>query len=96
LSTTYAAGEPPRVVSAAAKLYAKCLLVAFALLPAYLIGYLVVLQRPARRIRESRFHEFAIAAATLEGAFVTYVTWVCYRPASRCCAGSRSAFSASR
>ena len=79
MSTTYAAGEPPRVVSAAARLYAKCLLVGFALLPAYLIAYLWFFSDPHAVFESHAFHELAIAAATLEGAFVTYVTWVCYR-----------------
>lgn len=79
MSTTYAAGEPPRVVSAAARLYAKCLLVGFALLPAYLIAYLWFFSDPRVVFENHAFHEIAIAAATLEGAFVTYVTWVCYR-----------------
>jgi hypothetical protein len=97
LSTTYAAGEPPRVVSAAAKLYAKCLLVAFALLPAYLIGYLWFFSDPRVVFENHVFHEFAIAAATLEGASSpTSRGSATGRPASRRCAGSRSAFSASR
>lgn len=79
MSTTYAAGEPPRVVSAAARLYAKCLLVGFALLPAYLIAYLWFFSDRGVVFENHAFHEIAIAAATLEGAFVTYVTWVCYR-----------------
>ncbi|RQS57813.1 MULTISPECIES: sensor domain-containing diguanylate cyclase [unclassified Burkholderia] len=79
MSTTYAAGEPPRVVSAAARLYAKCLLVGFALLPAYLIAYLWFFSDPHVVFENHAFHEIAITAATLEGAFVTYVTWVCYR-----------------
>ncbi|OXH88205.1 GGDEF domain-containing protein, partial [Burkholderia multivorans] len=79
MSTTFAAGEPPRVVSAAARIYAKCLLVGFALLPAYLIAYLWFCADPRATFENHAFHEIAIAAATVEGAFVTYVTWVCYR-----------------
>ena len=40
LSTTSLAGEPPRVVSAVARIYAHGLLIGFALLPSYLIAYL--------------------------------------------------------
>lgn len=79
LSTTYTASEPPRAVSAVAKIYAKCLLIGFALLPAYLIAYLWFFGDPHLTFESHAFHELAIAAATLEGAFVTYVTWVCYR-----------------
>ncbi|RQS65377.1 diguanylate cyclase [Burkholderia sp. Bp8963] len=79
MSTTFSAGEPPRAVSAVARIYAKCLLVGFALLPAYLIAYLWFFGDPHLTFESHAFHELAIAAATLEGTFVTYVTWVCYR-----------------
>ena len=59
--------------------YANFLLAAFALLPAYLIAYLYYFQDPHLRFESHAFHEFAIGAATLEGAFVSYVTWRCYR-----------------
>lgn len=79
LSTTSLAGEPPRVVSAVARIYAHGLLIGFALLPAYLIAYLWFFGDPRLTFESPVFHEIAIAGATLEGAFVTYVTWVCYR-----------------
>ncbi|MGB8840207.1 MAG: response regulator [Aliidongia sp.] len=61
------------------KIYAGCLLAAFALIPAYLISYLFVFQDPTLIFEDHLFHEIAIAAATLEGLFVTYVTWRCYQ-----------------
>lgn len=59
--------------------YANFLLAAFALLPAYLIAYLHYFQDPHLLFESHAFHEFAIGAATLEGVFVSYVTWQCYR-----------------
>ncbi|SIT47511.1 Diguanylate cyclase (GGDEF) domain-containing protein [Paraburkholderia ribeironis] len=59
--------------------YAQLVLVAFALVPAYLIGYLHFFQNPALKFENHPFHEIAIAGATFEGLFVTYVTWQCYR-----------------
>ncbi len=67
------------MVSAVASVYAKCLLTGFALLPACLIAYLWFFVDPRLTFEHHAFHEIAIAAATLEGGFVTYVTWVCYR-----------------
>ncbi|WP_341319500.1 GGDEF domain-containing protein [Paraburkholderia sp. IMGN_8] len=71
--------EPHPVVRLATQIYARLLLVGFALVPAYLIGYLFFFQDAALRFENHAFHEIAIAAATLEGLFVTYVTWRCYR-----------------
>ncbi len=59
--------------------YANFLLAAFALLPAYLIAYIYYYQDPHLLFESHAFHEVAIAAATLEGAFVSYVSWQCYR-----------------
>ncbi|MDR6412854.1 UNVERIFIED_ORG: hypothetical protein ABIC62_006322 [Burkholderia sp. 1595] len=39
----------------------------------------VFFQDPDLRFENHVFHEIAIAAATFEGLFVTYVTWRCYR-----------------
>src|SRR6202030_4152549 len=44
-----------------------------------LIAYLFVFQDPQLTFENHTFHEIAIAAATLEGLFVTYVTWRCYQ-----------------
>ncbi len=60
-------------------IYARLLLVGFAFIPAYLIAYLYVFQDPKLFFEDHAFHEVAIAAATLEGLFVTYVCWRCYR-----------------
>ncbi|MGG1948078.1 diguanylate cyclase [Trinickia sp. NRRL B-1857] len=77
--TTAPAGDPPRAVRRITRWYASFLRVAFALLPAYLIAYLFYFQDPRLVFEDHLFHEVAIAAATLEGLFVSYVTWQCYR-----------------
>lgn len=59
--------------------YVSLLIAGFALIPAYLIAYLYVFQNPLLIFENHAFHEIAIAAATLEGLFVTYVAWRCYR-----------------
>jgi two-component system, cell cycle response regulator len=81
MNTTMAtpADDTPRSVRRVTHWYANFLLTAFALLPAYLIVYLYYFQDPRLVFESHVFHEFAIAAATLEGAFVSYVTWQCYR-----------------
>lgn len=60
-------------------IYTRLLLIGFAFIPAYLIAYLYVFQDPKLIFENHAFHEVAIAAATLEGLFVTYVCWRCYR-----------------
>jgi diguanylate cyclase (GGDEF)-like protein len=55
------------------------LLAGFAFVPAYLIGYLYFFQDPTLIFENHLFHIIAITAATLEGLFVTYVTWRCYQ-----------------
>lgn len=59
--------------------YSRLLLAGFALMPVFLIGYLFYFQNPALKFESHAFHEIAIAVSTLEGLFVTYVTWLCYR-----------------
>lgn len=71
--------DTPQSVRRITGWYANFLLAAFALLPAYLIAYLHYFQDPHLLFESHSFHEFAIAAATLEGAFVSYVSWQCYR-----------------
>src|ERR1700722_3335192 len=74
--------EPERRASAISRVietYARLLLAGFALIPAALIGYLFVFQDPARRFEDHAFHVIAIAVATLEGLFVCYLPWGCYR-----------------
>jgi len=79
MSAIIVAGEPPRTIRLVTTVYARLLLAGFALVPAYLIAYLYFFQDPALKFENHTFHEIAIAAATLEGLFVTYVTWRCYR-----------------
>lgn len=67
------------VVQSITRGYARLLLIGFALVPLYLIAYLYYFQDPALKFENHAFHELAIAAATLEGGFVTYVCWRCYR-----------------
>lgn len=71
--------EPPAVIRLITQIYARLLLVGVALVPAYLIAYLFFFQDPTFKFENHAFHEIAVAAATLEGLFVTYVTWRCYR-----------------
>jgi hypothetical protein len=86
----------PRAIGLITKIYARLLLTSFALVRAYLIAYLFFFQNPALKFDNPLLLEIAIAAATLEGLFVTYVTWQCYRSSGeRCCAVQRWAFSAS-
>lgn len=73
------AGEPRGSIHFVTKAYVCLLLVGFALLPAYLIAYLFFFQDPTLIFENHTFHEIAIAVATVEGLFVTYVTWSCYR-----------------
>ncbi|ONC81054.1 hypothetical protein AQ922_29460 [Burkholderia pseudomallei] len=65
------------MVDTIARLYTACLLVGFALVPAFLIAYVRFFIDPRLVFENHQFHELAIAAATLEGLFVTYVTWRC-------------------
>jgi len=70
--------EPSATVQWVTRAYLSLLTAGFALIPAYLIAYLHVFQNPALTFENHPFHELAIAAATLEGLFVTYVSWRCY------------------
>src|SRR6266702_1381423 len=79
MSTNIAVNEAPAVIRLVTKAYARLLLIGFSLVPAYLIAYLFFFQAPALKFENHLFHEIAIAAATLVGLFVTYVTWQCYR-----------------
>ena len=78
MSTTISIEESPRIIGIVTKVYSGLLVVGFALIPAYLIAYLAFFQDPSLKFENHAFHEIAIAAATLEGLFVTYVTWRCY------------------
>ncbi|MFJ2362426.1 GGDEF domain-containing protein [Pseudomonas sp. NPDC087697] len=79
MSNFIATGEPPEAVRLIIKVYASLLLAGFAFIPAYLIGYLFFFQDPTLIFEDHAFHIIAITAATLEGLFVTYVTWRCYQ-----------------
>jgi PAS domain S-box-containing protein len=51
---------------------------ALCLLPVLVIAYIQVFQDPALRFEDHVFHQAAIAVATLEGLFISYVAWRCY------------------
>jgi two-component system, cell cycle response regulator len=79
MSIVASANEPPASIQFITKVYARLLLAGFALMPAFLIAYLYFFQNHSLKFENHPFHELAIAAATLEGVFVTYVCWRCYR-----------------
>ncbi|AZO82434.1 GGDEF domain-containing protein [Stutzerimonas stutzeri] len=79
MSNFIATDEPPEAVRLMVKVYACLLLAGFALVPAYLIGYLYFFQDSTLLFENHLFHIIAITAATLAGLFVTYVTWRCYQ-----------------
>jgi diguanylate cyclase (GGDEF)-like protein len=79
MSSIVVVDEPPRAVQLVTKAYVILVLTGFALIPAYLIAYLFFFQDPTLKFENHTFHEIAIAIATLEGLFVTYVTWSCYQ-----------------
>lgn len=79
MSNNIASSESPEAVRLIVKVYASLLLAGFAFIPAYLIGYLFFFQDPTLIFENHAFHIIAITAATLEGLFVTYVTWRCYQ-----------------
>lgn len=62
-----------------AHLYALALIATFALMPMGLILYLDRFQTPSLLFMDHTFHVIAIAVATIEGLFVSYVSWRCYR-----------------
>jgi diguanylate cyclase (GGDEF)-like protein len=66
-------------ITFAIETYARLLLAGVALIPAALIGYMFFFQDPSLKFENHAFHVIAIAVATLEGLFVCYVTWCCYR-----------------
>jgi signal transduction histidine kinase/CheY-like chemotaxis protein/HPt (histidine-containing phosphotransfer) domain-containing protein len=59
--------------------YALLLVAVFGFMPLALITYIDQFQDPALMFMNHGFHVFAIAVATLEGLFVSYVSWRCYR-----------------
>ncbi|WP_423761893.1 GGDEF domain-containing protein [Burkholderia sp. NLJ2] len=79
MSIAASANEPAAAIQFITRVYARLLLAGFALVPAFLIAYFYCFQNPSLKFENHAFHELAIAAATLEGVFVTYVCWRCYR-----------------
>ncbi|RZF23694.1 GGDEF domain-containing protein [Paraburkholderia sp. UYCP14C] len=79
MNVSVSANEPSAAIQFVTKVYSRLLLAGFALVPAYLIAYLYFFHDPSLKFENHAFHEIAIAAATLEGLFVTYVCWRCYR-----------------
>ncbi|MGY3413282.1 hypothetical protein ACVWZV_009448 [Bradyrhizobium sp. GM5.1] len=79
MSASFEVHEPPTALRLVTQAYASLLLTAFALMPVQLIAYLYFYQAPTLKFEDHLFHEIAIAVATLEGLFVTYVTWRCYK-----------------
>ncbi|BCX69015.1 MULTISPECIES: diguanylate cyclase [Pseudomonas] len=79
MSNLIVTDESPEAVRLVVKVYAYLLLAGFAFVPAYLIAYLYLFQDPTLLFENHLFHIIAITAATLEGLFVTYVTWRCYQ-----------------
>jgi diguanylate cyclase (GGDEF)-like protein len=79
IGPTIAVYEPSASLRIVTQAYAGFLLTVFALMPAQVIAYLYFFQDPTLKFEDHLFHEFAIAVATLEGLFVTYVTWRCYK-----------------
>jgi diguanylate cyclase (GGDEF)-like protein len=79
LSSRIEVYEPPAALRLITRAYASLLLIVFALMPAQFIAYLYFYQDPGLKFEDHLFHEIAITVATLEGLFVTYVTWRCYR-----------------
>lgn len=70
--------EPQRFVRTLAKGYMAAILLIVGAVPASAIAYLYFFQDPALRFEHHGFHEFAIAIALLQSAFITYVTYRCY------------------
>jgi hypothetical protein len=66
-------------VESIVRLYGLALIAAFALMPMVLILYLDRFQTPSLLFMDHTFHLIAIAVATIEGLFVSYVSWRCYR-----------------
>ena len=79
MSANIAVYEPPAALRIVTQVYAGFLLIVFALLPAQAMAYLYFFQDPTLKFEDHLFHEIAIAVATIEGLFVTYVSWRCYK-----------------
>jgi PAS domain S-box-containing protein len=62
----------------AARLYSFITLCALALAPAALIAYVAFLPGAEAKYDDMSFHVLAIAVATAEGLFISFVSWRCY------------------
>jgi signal transduction histidine kinase len=71
--------QAPSPINFLTKVYSRLLLAVFSLVPSSLISYLYLFQKPPLRFENHGFHEIAISISILEGAFISYVTWRCYR-----------------
>ncbi|AOJ01684.1 diguanylate cyclase [Burkholderia mayonis] len=78
MNTAFTAQQTPRVVATITRIYAACLLIGFALAPAFVIAYLRFFIDPRLTFENHHVHELTTAAATLADLFVTYVAWRCY------------------
>lgn len=63
----------------AARLYALALIAVLAVMPMGVILYLERFQAPSLLFMDHTFHVIAIAVATIEGLFISYVSWRCYQ-----------------
>jgi hypothetical protein len=70
---------PVRRTEGIARLYLLALIATFALMPMGLILYLDRFQISSLLFMNHTFHLIAIAVATIDGLFVSYVSWRCYR-----------------
>jgi len=68
-----------RRIRTVAGLYALALIAVLAVLPLGLILYLDRFQAPSLLFMDHTFHLIAIGVATIEGLFVSYLSWRCYQ-----------------
>ncbi|MBV8634914.1 MAG: response regulator [Burkholderiaceae bacterium] len=67
-----------RLTVQAARLYSFLTLCAMAFAPAALMAYVALLPGADERYDNMSFHVLAIAVATAEGLFISFVSWRCY------------------
>ncbi|MET0329907.1 MAG: GGDEF domain-containing protein [Dyella sp.] len=79
MKTKMAVYEANATITLVTKVYARALLVGFALIPAALIVYLLLYQDSTLTFENHAFHILVIGLAILEGIFIAYVSWCCYR-----------------
>jgi diguanylate cyclase (GGDEF)-like protein len=71
--------ETDATVARLSKIYVSTLLTGFALIPAALIAYLLFYQDPTLTFESRGLHAAVTGVALIEGLFVAYVSWCCYR-----------------